>query len=285
MTTSIYKASVCQMKKFKNLFIEMSAKNCNMRCKHCYISFPFTKNVKDFININQVRDNLNFTKNVGLECIYLTGAEPMTHPDFNAILRMCLKVSNVCIMTNGSFINEKKARFLKSVEEEGNNEIIINLSINHFDELKNDEVRCRGAFRQTFSAIRALAKYDFNPIISFTNFYKEDEALVMQRVTELCRKYDYDIQPSHIKINNYVNTSCSNSEWKENQWKNLDCEYGRILTVNGIYTCPFLANDHRGRCGSTLADFSQKNLLETEFCAHCTKNPEMYFGINFQNFS
>lgn len=283
MNTSIFKAPVCQMKAFNNLFIELSAKNCNMRCKHCFIDFPMTKNVKDFININVIKENLSYIKNVMLNCIYLTGAEPMTHPDFNSILRLCLKYSNVCIITNGSFINEKKARFLKNVEDESNNEIIFQLSLSHYEELKNDDVRSRGAYRQTLSAMKALSKYGFSPIISVMNFYNEDENVLRQRIIELCNKFDYEISLKHIKINGYVDIN-GDKELKYSKWNSLDCEYGRILTVNGIYVCPFLANDHRGRCGSSLLDFSPKMVLETDFCENCTKNPEMFFGIDFDNF-
>ena len=101
---TIYTAPACNLKALNNLFIELTAKNCNQRCKHCYIDFPLTKNVKDFISIDLIKDALNDTANENLECIYLTGAEPMTHPDFNSILRLCLKRTNVCIFTNGSFI-------------------------------------------------------------------------------------------------------------------------------------------------------------------------------------
>lgn len=284
MNTSIYQAPICQMKAFKNLFIEMSAKNCNMRCKHCYIDFPLSKNVKDFISVNCVKENLTLVQNSGLECIYLTGAEPMTHPDFNTILRLCLKVANVCIITNGSFINEKKARFLKNVQDESEFEIIVQLSLDHYDELKNDEVRTRGAFRQTLSAIKALAKYDFSPIISVTNFFNEDSALLINKIIELCNKVDYDIEPKHIKINRFIDKNYE-GELDYKEWKSLDCEFGRTLTANGVYVCPFLANDHRGRCGSSLNDFSKKMVLETNFCENCTKNPEMFFGIDFKNFA
>ena len=281
MVTSIYKAPVCVMKKFKNLFIEMTAKNCNMRCKHCYIDFPLKKQVKDFISLNVIKENLMYIKNSELQCIYLTGAEPMTHPDFNTILRLCLKVSNVCIQTNGSFINEKKARFLKNVEDESNNEIIINLPLAHFEELKNDDVRSRGAFRQTLSAIKSMAKYGFSPVISFTNFYNEGEDVIYQNLIDLCQKCDYDISKNYIKINNFINKEEDNI-YQQNNWNALDCEYGRILTINGIYVCPFLANDHRGRSGANLGDFSSKMVLETNFCENCIKNPEEFFGINFE---
>ena len=108
--TNLFQAQTCQLIELNNLFIELTAKNCNQRCKHCYIDFPLSKNVKDFISIDLIKEALNDTKSENIECIYLTGAEPMTHPDFNSILRLCLKRTNVCICTNGSFINEKKAR-------------------------------------------------------------------------------------------------------------------------------------------------------------------------------
>ena len=125
----ICSAPVYKMKELNNLFIEMTSKNCNQRCSSCYIDFPMAKNVKDFISIDTVKDAIADTKNENLYCIYLTGAEPMTHPDFNAILRLCLKRCNVCICTNSSFLNEKKVRFLKKVEDEGVNQIFFQLSL------------------------------------------------------------------------------------------------------------------------------------------------------------
>ena len=101
-----------------NLFIEMTSKNCNQRCNSCYIDFPTSKVVKDFITVDKIKEGISDTINENIHCIYLTGAEPMTHPDFNSILRMCLKKTNVCVYTNESFINEKKSRFLKNVEND-----------------------------------------------------------------------------------------------------------------------------------------------------------------------
>ena len=80
----------------------------------------------------------------------------MTHPDFNTILRICLKKSNVCIFTNATFINEKKARFLKNVEMESNNQILFKISFTHFDEMKNDSIRFRGSYRQNMFALKCF---------------------------------------------------------------------------------------------------------------------------------
>ena len=113
--SNIFTAPVYKLDELNNIFIEMTAKNCNYRCKNCHIDFgvnnsinAFHKTIKDFISIDKIKEMLDDTKNENLHCVYLTGAEPMTHPDFNSILRLCLKRTNVCICTNGSFLNEKK---------------------------------------------------------------------------------------------------------------------------------------------------------------------------------
>ena len=282
--TNIYTAPVCELKTFNNLFIELTAKNCNQRCKHCYIDFPLNKNIKDFIAIERIKEALNDTTKEPLECIYLTGAEPMTHPDFNTILRLCLKRSNVCIFTNGSFINEKKARFLKRVEGESNFEIIFKLSLDHYDEIKNDDIRGRGTYRQVLHALNNLVKYDFNPIICVTDYYNEGKETLVKELRKICLKIGFEAKDNNFKINKWYDKNSESESDKMNSMNKLDCEYGRILASKGIYTCPFLANDHRGRCGSNFKDFSHKNTLEAKCCETCIKNGDPLFGIDFKLF-
>ncbi len=268
---SIITAPVSQMEELKNLYIELTAKSCNQRCKHCYIDFPMTKKVKDFISIDKIKQALVDTKNEDLECIYFTGAEPMTHPEFNSILRLCLKRCDVCICTNASFINEKKARFLKKVEEESSNEIFFKLSLDHFDEIKNDNIRGRGTYRQTINAIKSLIKYDFNPILSIVNYYNEDEKILLQEFKKICEKIGFETLFGNFEINNCYNKYSQQYGIVENISEEIICKNSRILTNKGIYVCPFLTNDHRGRMGSSFLDYSKKMPLETNFCCICNK--------------
>lgn len=283
MNITTFQTPICRMKELNNLFIELTAKNCNMRCKNCYIDFPLSKNVKDFISLDVVKKALADTKDEPLECIYLTGAEPMTHPDFNHILRACLKRSNVCIFTNGTFINEKKVRFLKRVEDEGSNEIIFKLSIDHYDEIKNDEIRARGSYRTVIHAVKSLAKYGFNPILCITNYYKEDPKVLISEFKKVCQNAGFDAQDNNFTINEFIDKN-SKQEPEIISWQNIDCEYGRILTAKGVYSCPLLANDHRGRCGSDFSDYAKHNTLETSYCTVCMKNSDKMFGINYNLF-
>ena len=281
---SLYTAPVCTLKELNNLFIELTEKNCNQRCKHCYIDFPLSKNVKDFISVDVIKEALNDTKSENLECIYLTGAEPMTHPDFNTILRLCLKRCNVCIFTNGSFINEKKARFLKRVEDESNFEIIFKLSIDHYNEVKSDDIRGRGTYRQVLHAVKSIVKYGFNPILCITDYYNEGRETLLREFSAICQKIGFDATEKNLKINLYHDKH-QPVETFGDDWNSLDCETSRILTAKGVYTCPFLANDHRGRSGADFKDYSHKNLLETSFCATCIKNRDSFFAINLKDFT
>lgn len=284
--TNVFSAPVVELAELNNLFIELTAKNCNQKCKHCYIDFPISKTVKDFISSDKIKSALSDTKNENIQCIYLTGAEPMTHPEFNTILRLCLKRASVCICTNATFINEKKARFLKKVEEESTNEIIFKLSIDHYNEIKNDDIRGRGAYRQTINAIKSLIKYNFNPILNIVNYYHEDKKVLITEFNQICKKIGFETTDFNFQINEFYNKykpSSDDSDLKENHFdcKNLDCQGGRVLTDKGIYVCPFLANDHRGRMGNDFKDFSKKMYMETNFCLTCAKNKNKIFGLNW----
>lgn len=279
--TSIFSAPIIELAELNDFFIELTAKNCNQRCKHCYIDFPISKNIKDFIQIDKIKGALNDTVKENIHFIYLTGAEPMTHPEFNAILRLCLKRANVCICTNATFINEKKARFLKKVEEESNNEIVFKLSIDHYNEIKNDDIRGRGSYRQTINAIKNLVKYNFNPILNIVNYYNEDEKVLMEEFQKVCTKIGFETSDFNFHINQHYNKykPCNTAAGTEKP-SCFDCGAGRVLTANGVYACPFLANDHRGRMGSSLKDYSKKMYLETNFCLTCMSNKKKMFSIN-----
>ena len=272
------------MSSLNNLFIEMTEKHCNQSCKHCYIDFPKYKKCEDFIEPDIIKQTLEDTKNEEIKCIYLTGAEPMTHPEFNHILRMCLKYSNVCVCTNGSMINEKKARFLKKVEDEFDNQIIFKISIDIWDEIKNDDIRYRGAFRHGIFALKHLIKYDFTPIIAVTNYYNYTKNEIINGFINILKAYNLNFESSYIQINPWHDKTCTASSQQIPENFSPDCQNGRILTSQGIYSCPFLSHDYRGRCGSNFKDYSKKVYPETDFCVTCMASDSKVFGIDFDKF-
>ena len=56
MSNSIYAAPIYKLKELNNLFIELTEKNCNQRCAQCYINFPISRNTKDFISFENIKE-------------------------------------------------------------------------------------------------------------------------------------------------------------------------------------------------------------------------------------
>lgn len=283
MHDSILTAPYIELKNFNTLFIEMTGQNCNLKCKHCYIDFQGNKKIKDFIHIDKIKEALTKLKSENIEFVYLSGAEPMLHPDFNAILRYCLRHSSVIIHTNGMTINDKKARFLRKVEEENNlnHEIIFKISIDHYSEKENDEIRGRGSYRKSIHAIQSLVKYGFNPILSIVNYWNCNEKELIANFKAICANMGFETEDLNFNIIPYLEKDKFEKldNIKPDKLSNLDCAKSRTLTNKGIYNCLLLVNDNRGRCGSSFDDYSKKSYLETQMCSQCLKHQKELFTL------
>ena len=187
---------------------------------------------------------------------------------------MCLKFSNVTVISNGVLINDKKARFLRKIDDENSFETIYRISLDHFDELKNDEIRGRGSFRKALSAILNLAKYEFNPIISVCNYYQESKEDLFNGFYELFKKHNFEIEDINLKIMPYFEKGCDEDFIEDCNFDKtkLDCYNSRILSANGVYSCPALSNDFRARVGSDMSNYSKRTFLDTQKCAKCIKH-------------
>lgn len=282
MENTIIKAPCVNLNKLDSIFIEMTAHNCNLNCPHCYIDFG-NKKVKDFIPLDKVKQALASLNRKKLKYIHLTGAEPMLHPDFNHILRHCLKYSSVVIHTNAYSINDKKARFLRKVEEENSlcNEIVFMLSLDSYIEKENDSKRGRGSFRKVVCAIQSLAKYEFNPIISIVNHNNLPEKELKTGFKELCNSIGFETTDLNFKIIPLLekNKDLKLSESIDFDKIKTECSRSRTLTVNGVFFCPLLASDNRGMCGTDFKDYSTKCYLETSYCTQCVNFNQYLFSF------
>ena len=270
MFQAIMTAPCVEMRNLEHLFIELTASNCNLKCKHCYLEFDPYKKIKDFIAIEKIKKALYEVKNEPVKSIYLTGGEPMLHPHFNNILRLCLRKSSVTVLTNGMTINDKKARFLRKVEDETSNELIFKISIDHYDELENDKLRGRGSYRKVIFAIQSLVKYEFNPVLSIVNIYNTDEKELKADFKAAFAKMGLELEDINFSIIPFIDKNLETDEYVfEPECARLDCSASRVLTANGVYTCCFMTKDERGRSGADFTDYSKKNYVETSICHQC----------------
>ena len=269
-----------EIEELKNLFFVLCQKSCNLKCKHCYIdNVGENKNSKDgndFLDIEKIKTSLATIKKESLNSIYLTGGEPLMHPEFNKILRMCLKVTNVTVMSNGVMINDKKARFLRKIDDESEFETIYRISLDSTDEIQNDFLRGRGSFRKALCAVFALLKYEFNPIISVVNYWNKPNEQIKDEFKKFFSKNGFDLEDINLKIIPYFKKENNEDfEIKENfNKKLLDCATSRVLSQTGVYCCLMLCGDYRAKLGTSLEDYSNTTYLDCSQCAICTSSEQ-----------
>lgn len=271
MNNSIIQAQCVNLKELNHLFIDLEYVKDQTKSFNVYRSRSFNQKNKKYLQLDEIKDALSKVDKSHLKYIYLLGKNSMSHPEFNHILRLCLSYCSVTIFSDGSCINDKKSRFLKRVEEEGANEIVFKITINHYDEKMNDEIAGRGAFRKALHAITSLNKYGFNPILVIKTEPSKIEDF-KEGFAELGKKFRFetdDINFSFILQDQFEDIESLNKKQLPVCDWNLDCMSSRLLSKSGIYNCAALINDYRARSGASLSDFSKKCYLETEKCSQC----------------
>lgn len=256
-----------KMENLKNLFFQLSNSSYTPRYNE-----KNNKNKEDFISLDKIKQSLLSAKDKKLNSIYLIGAEPLAHPDFNQILRMCLKVSNTTVISSGVMINDKKARFLRKIDDESSFETIYRINLDSTNELKNDELRGRGSFRKSLSAIYSLLKYEFNPIINVINYDNRSKEELFSEYNSFFSKKGFDLDDINLKIipcfpNNFEAAPLESEEGIN--FKKLDCTTSRVVAQSGVYSCAMLTDDYRARLGSSLDDCSKTNYLDCPYCTIC----------------
>lgn len=292
LTTLNFQAPSIEMTKLKNLWFNVTGFSCNLKCRHCYLNCSPTNKSRKFLNLEKIKNALAEVDKNELEEIYLCGGEPLLHREINNIIRLCIKYTNVNILTNATLINDKKARFLRQLEIENDYEIIFRVGLDHYKEGKNDEVRGKGSFKKTLNGINNLVTSGFNPIISAVNLWGEDENEFRNGFFELLSQFDFEPSEINLKIIPAIKTgeySKNFSSYNENEIvtgdmykkcnpEKFDCANSRVVTESGIYVCPGLLNDPRGRVGDTLSNSSTKFFLELNTCFLCSSRNKALFN-------
>lgn len=92
----------------ENLLIELT-NNCNMNCVYCYYYNEHSPAVN--INLEKLEATVNeFIHRI--KKIYITGGEPLLHPQFNEICRLLSGRGDLYLFSNGSLINHQCAQQL-----------------------------------------------------------------------------------------------------------------------------------------------------------------------------
>ncbi|MBN2102580.1 radical SAM protein [bacterium] len=138
---------------------------CNLKCVSCYaqnhdrsliMSFGMFRDVLEVIQQVRAADS---QKSV----IYLSGGEPLMHPQFFEFLDCCFsRFDRVSILTNGILVPKYVQKFTPYREK-----LCVQISLDG-DETINDQIRGRGVYAKVVKALNLLKEHEIRHWISYT---------------------------------------------------------------------------------------------------------------------
>ena len=137
---------------------------CNFNCQHCDVTRLRRAGKKDrFFTISDVKELSRQADEMGLAHIVITGGEPLVFPDFDDIVKAIdPQKFYITSDTNGWFLDEEKARHLKSIGVDK-----IQLSLDSLSAAEHDNFRRKkGSHERAMKAIGASLDAGLNIILA-----------------------------------------------------------------------------------------------------------------------
>ncbi len=135
---------------------------CNFRCQHCDIVGFQGKKKGRFFTPDDVKELSRQADEMGLAHIVITGGEPLVFPDFDDIVKAIdPQKFYITSDTNGWFLDEKRAKHLKSIGVDK-----IQLSLDSLSASEHDDFRRKaGSHDRAIKAIDAALNAGLNIIV------------------------------------------------------------------------------------------------------------------------
>ena len=145
---------------------------CNFQCTHCSAEYYMDRHKENVfkiedtrkkIDLNDVRELSRQADELGLARFVITGGEPLVMKDFDEVVAAIDPEKHYIITdTNGWFLDDEKARHIKSVGVEK-----VQLSLDSYVEAEHDAFRNkRGSYKRVMRAIDASLDAGLNLLLS-----------------------------------------------------------------------------------------------------------------------
>ena len=131
---------------------------CNLTCSFCYNSQkPVVSGISERI-INRLVDE-------GVLEIVLTGGEPMLHPRFEELLKLCCaNFAKVMVQTNGTYITKEWAKMFSKIGVYG-----VNISLHGPERIHEELTKAEGSFDKAFAGLKNIV-YESRDVNVASNF-------------------------------------------------------------------------------------------------------------------
>ena len=270
------------LKSLETLWLQVGGTLCNLECTHCFISCSPKNDTIAMMTLSQVKERLKESEALRVKDYYITGGEVFINPEIFEILVAILSYGPLDVLTNGTQITAEKALRLRSIQDASDYPLRFRVSMENFEEVANDAIRGKNAYRKAVAGIRNLAQAGFSPILTITRSWeieKDDEMefkfiefLKANRVSQpkikilpgfMLGKLAENERPYNIKER--VTQAC----FENFDITQLQCATSRMATGEGVYVCPILVDNPKARMGNTIDETLHPFPLGYSACYTC----------------
>jgi MoaA/NifB/PqqE/SkfB family radical SAM enzyme len=264
------------------LWLQVGGTLCNLACTHCFISCSPTNRTHEMMSLAQVRTLLDEAEGLGVRDFGVTGGEPFANREIFEIVEAIAARGPLLILTNGMLVTEARADRLGRIARDSDYSIDVRVSLDAADEAANDAVRGAGCFRQATAGIRALAAHGIEPSVAVT---RVDESATNERILAAFGALlaELGVRRPRVKIFEPFRIGAEASRTQgygdedrvthemasELSLDRLQCTTSRTATERGVWVCPILVNEPRGRMGATIAETLRPFPLYSGACHTC----------------
>jgi len=231
---------------------------------------------------DEVRRYLRESAELGVKEYYFTGGEPFLHPEIVGILSDALAYGPVTVLTNGTVMTERLVASLREIAIESIYSLEFRVSIDHFDEARNDAIRGQGAYRKALRGMSRLATGGFLPIVTAMRTWEPDRDLeVIEAFAVVLRSAGVDrprvkLLPSLKIVAEAARSGAYDPSdrvtaamLRDFPVEQLLCSHSRIVTDRGVHVCPILIEEPDSRLGGSLGEGRRPYALRHGACTTC----------------
>jgi MoaA/NifB/PqqE/SkfB family radical SAM enzyme len=266
------------------VWLQLTGTLCNIACRHCFISCGPMETRVPMMTAAQVRAALAEARRLGARDYYFTGGEPMMHPEFWPLCEETLAQGPLTVLTNGLYLDGANAARARSLFDRSRYSFDLRVSLDGMSAEENDPVRGRGTFAQITEGIAHLAAAGLSPTLTVVE-HAEGMAAAARRSEFLAFCRGLGLRQPRLKFLPLLRLGreprrtrayapdeldcLSEGELAPGIEERLVCSSSRMVSAEGVHTCPILLDAPEARLGASLAEARRPIELRWAACKSC----------------
>jgi sulfatase maturation enzyme AslB (radical SAM superfamily) len=267
---------------FDTLWFQLTGTLCNIACRHCFITCGPKEDRVPMMSSLEVMRYLDEAAALGCREYYFTGGEPMMHPQFWELCAAVLERGPLTVLSNGLLVDDAAAERAAQMFARARYSFDLRISLDGMTAEENDPVRGKGTFLAITAAIRRLAERGLSPTLTVVEHsdgllgaqararfleYTRSLGLGKPRVKFLpLLRIGREARRTHgYQADDDWHTRPISLEVEEQ----LVCSSSRLVTAQGVSTCPILLDAPGARLGKSLHESLHPIRLRWSACRTC----------------